>query len=118
MTLPDGFPFKTNNGLHGDMLFFETGQKQFITVEPVIDDEAGSITFSYETCDSDEGVVTITYFSIDGDPVNTVEDGCFDVEISTSSDVWGLAQTATAISEAIALHRALGVGQRYDRDHK
>lgn len=104
--LPAVFPFATNAGLHGDMLFFETGEHQMTISEGLV--VADSISFEYRCYDSDEGTVTITYRAICGSPADADDVEGWDVEVHTGSDVWGLAETASAIAEAIALHKALG----------
>lgn len=116
VALPEGFPFKTNMGNRGDILFFEVNGRYIRTFEPQYRDQDGIVQFTYESPDSDEGTVTIRYQSITGDPADQTPDGEFDVEILTGSDVWGLAQTQQAILDAIALHTALGLNKRYDRD--
>ena len=107
VSLPADFPFKTNAGLQGNMQFFVTSDDHQMTVSaPVY--EGDRVSFVYRCWDSDEGSVSISYVTASGagaenpDPEET-----WDVEISSGSDVWGLNETATAVRDAIALHRAL-----------
>jgi hypothetical protein len=106
--LPESFPFKTNMGLHGDTQFFEVSADHQMTIaEPVY--EGDKIHFVYQCWDSDEGSVTISYQTISGeDAMTPEEDEGWDVEITSGSDVWGLAETAAAVRDAVALHTALG----------
>jgi hypothetical protein len=107
IALPEGFAIPTNPGLHGDMLFFELESHQLTTSEPKVDGD--KVHFFYYGWDSDEGQVTITYQTISGSPADApVVDEGWDVEITTWSDVWGLADTLGAVQDAVKLHQALG----------
>lgn len=119
--LPAGFPFPTNTGLHGDMLFVEMkSDLQFTISEPIFDEnDAYSVAFRYQSYDSDEGSVTITYQALSDTAREQIESDNredWDVEISAGSDVWGTMRTAQAISEAVALHYALGRNLNPQRD--
>lgn len=108
ISLSPAFAIPTNPGLHGDMQFFEVSDDHQMTVcAPFCDRDTQS--FVYQCHDSDEGSVTITYRTHSGDDAETAErsEG-WDVEVNTGSDVWGLAETATAIRDAVTLHKALG----------
>lgn len=104
IALPAGFSILTNAGLNGDMQIFEMGDHQMTTGEPRCwgDNEH----FVYQCHDSDEGSVTITYQAHSA--CGADGDGAWDVIITTGSDVWGLAESASAVSDAVALHKALG----------
>jgi hypothetical protein len=111
IALPAGFTIPTNAGLHDDMQFFEMKEHMFTICAPHYDGD--TVSYFYHAWDSDEGQVTISYQTHDGEDaheaVNMSEwDGGWDVSVTTGSDTWGLAETATAVADAIALHDALG----------
>lgn len=105
----------TNNGLHGNMLFYEVDHDlQFTVSGPVENRDEGTVTFTFTSHDSDEGEVFITYWATSGNLSQPDDDG-FDVRISTCSDVWDLERTQQAINEAIRLHRHLGQNVRFEK---
>lgn len=112
--LPEGFPIKTNPGLHGDMQFFEVGDLRFTICAPVYGDD--TVSFAYVSWDSDEGTVTIEYQTYSGETPLQHEQGdndSWDVRVSADSDVWGLERTGEAVAAAIKLHKALGRDKPY-----
>jgi hypothetical protein len=113
ITLPADFPFRTNAGLHGDMQFFEMPSFQLTYEGMKVEDDRA--TFTYQGWDSEEGQVMITYVSTGGAPAVAGHVDGFDVEISTGSDVWDLTDTQNAITDAIALHVALGHSRGFDK---
>jgi len=108
ISLSPAFAIPTNPGLHGDMQFFETSADHSMTVcAPFC--EGDTQHYFYACHDSDEGMVTISYQTHSGEDAECAERSeTWDVTISTGSDVWGLAETGTAVRDAIALHKALG----------
>lgn len=105
-TIAAGFPFPTNMGLHGDLQFFEMPNHQMTAPDPV--SEGDTITFTYICYDSDEGEVNIAFKTICGSDASDPDAEGFDVIITTGSDTWDVAETASAVADAVALHAALG----------
>jgi len=114
ISLSPAFAIPTNAGLHGDMQFFEVSEDHQMTVcAPFC--EGDTQTFIYQCHDSDEGQVNISYQTHSGEDAERAErsEG-WDISIYSGSDTWGLQEHATAVRDAIKLHKAL---QR-DKPHR
>lgn len=71
------------------------------------------LDMGYLCHDSDEGQVTISYVTTCGSDADSPEADGWDVQISSGSDGWGLAEHGSAVRDAIKLHKALGRDIKY-----
>ena len=114
---PEGFPFATNTGNHGNVLLFEVGGFQLLFTGAHYVPGEPELVYRYESTDSDEGRVEITYYPHGGgDPIEQLneEPGLFDVGVQVLSECWSLEDGHAAVWAVIQLHRALGHALRAD----
>lgn len=103
-TVPSDFPASIERYESNGHLIFRMPTIQLSALEPVFNGQ--NKTYTYYAHDSEEGEVRLILRDQDGEDARTAE--YFDTEIQTLSDCWDFEDAASAVTDALKLHKALG----------